>query len=61
MAAVRVVDKDVCHATFTNGRIFTDAEVCDRPAAAIRSVATLPVCDPVGSAADGSAHKGNSE
>lgn len=48
MAAVRVVDEDICTATFTKGRIFTHAEVCDRLAAAIRSVATLPVCDPVG-------------
>lgn len=61
MAAVRVVDQDICTATFTHGRMFTHAEVCDRLAAAVRSVATLPVCDPVGSAAEGPAHKGNPE
>lgn len=47
MAAMRVVDEDLCTATFTHGRHFEHHEVCDRMAAAIRAVATLPICDPV--------------
>lgn len=47
MAAVRVVDEDICTATFTHGRHFEHHEVCDRLAAAIRTAATLPICDPV--------------
>lgn len=48
MAAVRVVDEDLCTATFTHGRHFEHHEVCERLAAAIRTAATLPICDPVG-------------
>ncbi|MFB8342755.1 TetR/AcrR family transcriptional regulator [Brucella cytisi] len=47
MAAVRVVDEDICTATFTHGRYFEHHEVCDRLAAAIRAASTLPICDPV--------------
>lgn len=47
MAAVRVVDEDICTATFTQGRHFEHHEVCDRLAAAIRTASTLPICDPV--------------
>ena len=47
MAAVRVVDEELCTATFTHGRHFEHHEVCDRLAEAIRTVATLPICDPV--------------
>ncbi|HBT68149.1 MAG TPA: TetR family transcriptional regulator [Agrobacterium sp.] len=47
MAAVRVVDEDICTATFTHGRHFEHHEVCDRLSAAIRTAATLPICDPV--------------
>ncbi len=48
MAAVRVVDEELCTATFTHGRHFEHHEVCERLAAAIRTAATLPICDPVG-------------
>lgn len=47
MAAMRVVDEDICTATFTHGRHFEYQEVGDRMALAIRTVATLPICDPV--------------
>lgn len=47
MAAVRVVDEDICTATFIHGRHFEYHEVCDRLAAAIRAAATLPICDPL--------------
>lgn len=47
MAAVRVVDEDICTATFTHGRHFEHHEVCDRLATAIRAAATLPICDPI--------------
>jgi hypothetical protein len=47
MAAVRVVDEDICTATFTHGRYFEHHEVCDRLAAAIRAASTLPICNPV--------------
>lgn len=47
MAAVRVVDEDICTATFIHGRHFEHHEVCDRLAAAIRAASTLPICDPV--------------
>lgn len=47
MAAVRVVDEDICIATFTHGRIFEHREVCDLLSAAIRTASTLPICDPV--------------
>ncbi len=51
MAAVRVVDEDICTATFTHGRRFEHPEVCDRLAAAIRTASTLPICDPLASQA----------
>ncbi|CAN7378854.1 helix-turn-helix transcriptional regulator [Agrobacterium genomosp. 3 str. CIP 111-78] len=47
MAAVRVVDEDICTATFIHGRHFEHHEVCDRLAAAIRAASSLPICDPV--------------
>lgn len=47
MAAVRIVDEDICIATFLHGHHFEHHEVCDRMAAAIRTAATLPICDPV--------------
>ena len=47
MAAVRIVAQDICPATFTHGRHFEHREVCGRLAAAIRTAATLPICDPV--------------
>ncbi|WP_283178702.1 TetR/AcrR family transcriptional regulator [Gemmobacter sp. 24YEA27] len=50
MAAVRIVDEDICTATFMHGRHFEHHEVCDRMAAAIRAAATLPICDPVNTA-----------
>lgn len=53
MAAVRVVDEEICIATFAHGRLFEHHEVCDRLAAAIRKAATLPICDPVDPAACG--------
>ncbi|MDR7126446.1 helix-turn-helix domain-containing protein [Pseudotabrizicola sp. 4114] len=61
MAAVRVIDADISIATFSQGRVFTHAEVCSRLAAAIRSVASLPVCDPVSSSDDASSHRRNPE
>lgn len=48
MAAVRVVDEDICTATFARGRHFEHHEVCDQLSAAIRTAATLPICDPIG-------------
>lgn len=47
MAAVRVVDEDICTATFIHGLHFEHHEVCDRLAAAIRAASSLPICDPV--------------
>lgn len=47
MAAVRVVDEEICTATFTHGRHFEHHEVCDWMATAIRTAATLPICDPI--------------
>lgn len=47
MAAVRVVDEDICIATFRLSRHLEHHEVCSRMAAAIRSAVFLPICDPI--------------
>ncbi|WP_338662042.1 helix-turn-helix domain-containing protein [Pararoseomonas sp. SCSIO 73927] len=47
MAALRVVDEEICSSAITHGRRYGLAEVIDRLAAAIRAACTLPICDPV--------------
>lgn len=47
MAAVRVVDQDICTAAITHGQSIGMSEVVDRLAAAIRAASTLEFCDPV--------------
>jgi len=47
MAALRVVDEEICVAAINGGRKYDLPEVIDRLAAAIRAACTLPVCDPM--------------
>lgn len=48
MAAIRIVDEDICTAVITDGLHIGMEEATARLAAAIRAACTLPVCDPVG-------------
>jgi AcrR family transcriptional regulator len=47
MAAIRVVDEEICSAAVNDGQHYEQAEATDQLAAAIRAASTLPICDPV--------------
>jgi hypothetical protein len=47
LAAVRVVDEEICSAAITCGRTYEPAEVIDQLATAIRAACILPICDPM--------------
>ena len=48
MAAIRVVDEEICSAAVNDGQHYDQAEATDQLAAAIRAASTLPIFDPVG-------------
>lgn len=48
MAAIRVVDEEICSAAVNDGQHYKQVEATDQLAAAIRAASTLPICDPVG-------------
>lgn len=47
MAAIRVVDETISIAAVKHRQTFTNQDVIDRLARAIRVASTLPICDPV--------------
>ncbi|GGD33977.1 TetR/AcrR family transcriptional regulator [Aureimonas glaciei] len=48
MAAIRVVDEEICSAAVNDGQYYEQAEATAQLAAAIRAASILPICDPVG-------------